>query len=201
MPLDDRLDDDAQALAPDLVRLRHRLHEHPEVGLDLPATQQTVLEAIDGLGLEITTGSRLSSVTAVLRGGRPGPAVLLRDVVFMFQPDEEGWDGAGRSPPGPSTPSWRFAHCGATRRNSRKRNPCGRSPMRVKLILLGVVVLALVATVWLPFVNASSLWLGLPSIMVWTAAWVLGITLVLALIEFTRADEDDDVDATDGGRP
>ncbi|HZE32763.1 MAG TPA: hypothetical protein VE198_15165 [Actinoallomurus sp.] len=73
--------------------------------------------------------------------------------------------------------------------------------MRVKLILLGVVVVALVATVWLPFVNTSSLWLGLPSIMVWTAAWVLGITLVLALIEFSRADENDDVDAADGGRP
>ena len=78
MPLDDRLADDAQALAPDLVRLRHRLHEYPEIGLDLPRTQQTVLEAIDGLGMEVTTGTRLSSVTAVLRGGRPGPAVLLR---------------------------------------------------------------------------------------------------------------------------
>lgn len=75
--------------------------------------------------------------------------------------------------------------------------------MRVKLILLGVVVVALVATVWLPFVNTASLWLGLPSIMVWTAAWVLGLTLVLALIEFSRSDENetDDVDATDGGRP
>ncbi|MFB9835493.1 hypothetical protein [Actinoallomurus acaciae] len=63
--------------------------------------------------------------------------------------------------------------------------------MRVKLILLGVVVVALVATVWLPFVNTASLWLGLPSIMVWTAAWVLGLTLVLALIEFTRPDENE----------
>jgi protein-S-isoprenylcysteine O-methyltransferase Ste14 len=70
--------------------------------------------------------------------------------------------------------------------------------MRGKLIMLAVVVMALVATVWLPFVNASSLWLGLPSIMVWTAAWVVGITLVLALIEFGRKDEDDD--AMDGGR-
>ena len=147
MALDDRLRDDASALAPDLIRLRHTLHAHPEIGLDLPVTQETVLAAIDGLGLEITTGQGLSSVTAVLRGSRPGPAVLLRgdmdalpvsedtgldfasrvdgamhacghdlhtamlvgaarllaahraelpgDVVFMFQPGEEGWDGAG----------------------------------------------------------------------------------------------------------
>ena len=151
--------DDALALTDDLVRLRHRLHRRPEIGLDLPRTQQTVLEALSGLDLEITTGKALSSVTAVLRGegsvGRPGPGarpgrrpvVLLRadmdalpvheeldvpyrsetdgvmhacghdlhvtslvgaahllaaqraslpgDVVLMFQPGEEGYDGAG----------------------------------------------------------------------------------------------------------
>ena len=148
MSLDDRLHDDAHEMAADLVALRHKLHEHPEVGLDLPFTQRAVLEVIDGLGLEVTTGTSLSSVTAVLRGGGDGPAVLLRgdmdalpvqertgldfaskvdgamhacghdlhtamlvgaarllaahrdalegDVVFMFQPGEEGWDGAGR---------------------------------------------------------------------------------------------------------
>ncbi|MFH9399257.1 M20 family metallopeptidase [Streptomyces sp. NPDC017638] len=61
-----------------LVRLRHDLHREPELGLDLPLTQRKVLDALDGLPLEITLGKRLSSVTAVLRGGRPGPAVLLR---------------------------------------------------------------------------------------------------------------------------
>jgi amidohydrolase len=149
---DDRLRDDARTLSGDLVQLRHRLHRHPEIGLQLPVTQQMVLEALDGLPLEITTGKALTSVTAVLRGGGPGepgsrPSVLLRgdmdalpvteqtgldyaseidgamhacghdlhtamlvgaarllaahrdqlagDVVFMFQPGEEGWDGAG----------------------------------------------------------------------------------------------------------
>ncbi len=144
------LKSESLAMAGDLRDLRRALHAIPEVGLELPATQAAVLEAIDGLGLEITTGTALSSVTAVLRGGRPGPAVLLRgdmdalpvvettgepfaptpgsahgdamhacghdlhmaglvgaarllaahrdelpgDVVFMFQPGEEGFDGA-----------------------------------------------------------------------------------------------------------
>ncbi len=131
----------------ELLGLRRRLHAEPEVGLDLPRTQEKVMAALDGLPLEISPGSRLSSVTAVLRGGRPGPAVLLRadmdalpvaertglpfasvvegvmhacghdlhttmligaahllaarrqdlagDVVLMFQPGEEGYDGAG----------------------------------------------------------------------------------------------------------
>jgi len=145
--------DDARALTEELVDLRHRLHRHPEIGLELPLTQRTVLSELDGLGLEITTGRSCTSVTAVLRGGAdPGPgavgrpAVLLRgdmdalpvqeevevpfrsevpgvmhacghdlhttmlvgaarvlasrreelpgDVIFMFQPGEEGFDGA-----------------------------------------------------------------------------------------------------------
>ncbi|MFG2447340.1 M20 family metallopeptidase [Nocardia fluminea] len=139
--------DDATALQGDLVQLRRALHREPELGLQLPRTQEKVLPALDGWGLEISTGKSLSSVTAVLRGARPGPTVLLRgdmdalpvsertgldfaapadrmhacghdlhttmlagsaqllssradqlsgDVVFMFQPGEEGFDGAGK---------------------------------------------------------------------------------------------------------
>jgi hippurate hydrolase len=134
-----------------LIAFRHDLHANPEVGLHLPRTQQKVLDALDGLGLEFTLGDRSTSVMAVLRGGDVNrtqpkrPTVLLRadmdglpvvedtgldwastnghmhacghdthtamlvataqalaesrsslqgDVVFMFQPGEEGVDGA-----------------------------------------------------------------------------------------------------------
>ncbi|MBV9832698.1 MAG: amidohydrolase [Marmoricola sp.] len=142
--------DDARGMADDLDRLRREIHQDPEVGLDLPRTQEKVLRELDGLGLEISTGMATTSVTAVLRGGARDEAdprtVLLRadmdalpvaedtgldfastngamhacghdlhtatlvgatrllaqhrdhlrgDVVFMFQPGEEGWDGAG----------------------------------------------------------------------------------------------------------
>jgi amidohydrolase len=69
---------DAAPLLDDLVALRRRLHGIAEVGLRLPETQRALLAELDGLGLEITLGRDLSSVTAVLRGGRPGPVVLLR---------------------------------------------------------------------------------------------------------------------------
>ncbi len=137
---------DAAALQDDLVGLRRALHRVPEMGLNLPKTQRLVLDAIADLGLEVRTGTALSSVVAVLRGGKPGPTVLLRGdmdalpvleatglpfasehegfmhacghdlhtamlvgaarllaarrdqlagtVVFMFQPGEEGFDGA-----------------------------------------------------------------------------------------------------------
>ncbi len=68
----------ADAVQDDLVRLRRALHRDPELGLDLPRTQEKVLAALDGLPLEIVAGVSLSSVTAVLRGSSPGPTVLLR---------------------------------------------------------------------------------------------------------------------------
>lgn len=70
--------DDARPLLDDLVALRRELHQSPEVGLDNPQTQQIILGALEGLPLEITTGTGTTSVVAVLRGGRPGPVVLLR---------------------------------------------------------------------------------------------------------------------------
>jgi amidohydrolase len=76
-------------LQDDLVRLRHDLHREPEIGLELPRTQEKVLGALDGLPLEITTGTALSSVTAVLRGSSPGPAVLLRGDMDALPVTEE----------------------------------------------------------------------------------------------------------------
>jgi hippurate hydrolase len=69
---------DAAAVADDAIRLRRRLHRHPELGLSVPRTQAAVLEAIGGLGLDVRTGARTTSVVARLTGGRPGPTLLLR---------------------------------------------------------------------------------------------------------------------------
>ena len=44
---------DARALAADLTELRHALHQHPEVGLELPVTQGRVLDALAGLDLQL----------------------------------------------------------------------------------------------------------------------------------------------------
>ena len=70
--------EEATAISGDIAELRHAIHREPEIGLSLPRTQAKVLAALDGLPLEISLGKELSSVTAVLRGGRPGPVVLLR---------------------------------------------------------------------------------------------------------------------------
>ncbi len=73
----------ARAIAPDLAALRRELHRIPEIGNHLPRTQEVLLRELRQLdGLEVTTGTALSSLTAVIRGGAPGapdgPVVLLR---------------------------------------------------------------------------------------------------------------------------
>jgi amidohydrolase len=91
--------DDAAAMAGELSRLRRQIHRAPEIGLDLPRTQAAVLAALDGLPLEVTLGQGLSSVTAVLRGGRPGPAVLLRgDMDALPVTERTGLDYASAVP-------------------------------------------------------------------------------------------------------
>src|SRR5581483_11770780 len=81
--------DDALKIADEIAELRHAIHREPEIGLDLPKTQAKVLGALDGLPLEISTGQGLTSVTAVLRGGRPGPVVLLRGDMDALPVTEE----------------------------------------------------------------------------------------------------------------
>ena len=60
------------------------------------------------------------------------------------------------------------------------------------VIILAVIVVALASTVFLPFVNTSTLWLGLPSVAVWTIAWVLAIVPTLAALEFSGRYDDED---------
>lgn len=85
----------ARQLLPELVSVRRELHAIPEVGLDLPTTQQVIVDKLHGLPLEITLGERCSSVVAVLRGGLPGPTVLLRgDMDALPVPEETGLEFA-----------------------------------------------------------------------------------------------------------
>ncbi|HUF32684.1 MAG TPA: M20 family metallopeptidase [Acidimicrobiales bacterium] len=71
------------------VDLRRRLHRRPELGLDLPWAQETVLAELDGLDLDLRTGTSVSSVVAVLDGDQPGPTVLLRaDMDALPMPED-----------------------------------------------------------------------------------------------------------------
>lgn len=74
---------EVQAISPEIIQLRQELHAHPEVGIDLPWTQAKVLQALEGLDLEITKGTKLTSITAILRGAAAPENVADRPVVLL----------------------------------------------------------------------------------------------------------------------
>ena len=78
----------ANNLSEDLIALRRRLHQIPEFALELPKTQKTLLAELESLG-EITLGKSLSSIVLVIRGGTPGPTVLLRADMDALRVSEE----------------------------------------------------------------------------------------------------------------
>src|SRR5260370_29546888 len=80
---------EAQELQPDVVRLRRTIHRQPELGLQLPRTQAAILQALDGLGLRLRQGDRLTSVVATLQGTRPRPAILLRPALHALPVRDE----------------------------------------------------------------------------------------------------------------
>jgi hippurate hydrolase len=64
-------------LQSDLVALRRELHQIPEFGLTLPKTLERVLREVKDLG-EVTVDHEISALTLLIKGGKPGPVVLLR---------------------------------------------------------------------------------------------------------------------------
>jgi amidohydrolase len=72
------LPDAARAIQHDVIAVRRRIHRHPEIGTSLPETQEAIVDELDRLGIAARRGTALSSVVAVVEGGRPGPTVLLR---------------------------------------------------------------------------------------------------------------------------
>ncbi len=94
----DTLRDGAHDLLSEVVGLRRALHEWPEIGNDLPITREKVLEALDGLPLDVTLHETTSGIAALLDGGRPGPTVLLRgDMDALPLTEETGLDFTSRS--------------------------------------------------------------------------------------------------------
>ncbi|MEK7402700.1 MAG: amidohydrolase [Gemmatimonadota bacterium] len=66
------------AIEPKLVAWRRDIHQHPELGNRETRTAKLVADHLRSLGIEVTERVAHTGVVGILRGGRPGPVVLLR---------------------------------------------------------------------------------------------------------------------------
>jgi amidohydrolase len=62
----------------DIVSLRREIHREPELGFDTKKTAEKVLDALEGLPLEVETGLAENGIVATLKGEDGGPTVALR---------------------------------------------------------------------------------------------------------------------------
>jgi amidohydrolase len=85
---------EARDMLPAAVELRRRLHAKPELGLDLPLTRQAVIDALQGLDVEIRRGPSTSGLLVSLAGTGPSQkarTILLRgDMDALPMPENTG---------------------------------------------------------------------------------------------------------------
>ncbi|MQA90859.1 MAG: amidohydrolase [Gemmatimonas sp.] len=61
-----------------LIATRRDLHRHPEIGFEEHRTAGIVADRLRAAGYEVQTGVAITGVVGTLRGGQPGPTLLLR---------------------------------------------------------------------------------------------------------------------------
>jgi amidohydrolase len=66
-----------EKMQPELVKLRRKLHAHPELANRESWTAKLLAGELEKLGFEVRTGVALTGVTALLKGKKPGPTVAL----------------------------------------------------------------------------------------------------------------------------
>ncbi len=82
-----------------ITALRRAIHAEPELGLDTPKTLAKVKAALADLPLIWHEGPSCTGAVAILKGGKPGPGVLLRGDMDALPMDEHtGLDFASTIP-------------------------------------------------------------------------------------------------------
>ena len=84
---------------PELVEIRHRLHEMPEIGLSEHKTSAYVADLLRSWGLDVTTGLAQTGIVASLRRGNSNRSIGFRaDMDALPMQEETGLPYASKHP-------------------------------------------------------------------------------------------------------
>lgn len=78
VPARSKLNTAADKIEAKVIEWRRDFHEHPELGNYETRTAGIIAKHLEGLGIEVKTGVARTGVVGILKGGKPGPVVLLR---------------------------------------------------------------------------------------------------------------------------
>ncbi|HUP01104.1 MAG TPA: amidohydrolase [Gemmatimonadota bacterium] len=76
--LGSRVDAAVERVTTEIIDLRHRIHQNPELGNREFDTARLVADHLRALGIEVETEIAHTGVVGVIEGGRPGPVVAVR---------------------------------------------------------------------------------------------------------------------------
>jgi amidohydrolase len=76
--LKNRIDTIVEGIAPALIGLRRKIHEHPELAFEEHRTAALVADRLKGIGIEPKTGVGRTGVVGLVKGGKPGPTLGIR---------------------------------------------------------------------------------------------------------------------------
>src|SRR6185295_7295172 len=80
----------ADGLSDEIVALRRKIHEHPELAFEEHETATRVEEFLKRLRIPCRTGIGKTGIVALLQGGKPGPTIAIRadmDALPINEPD------------------------------------------------------------------------------------------------------------------
>ncbi len=75
---EERIDEAAAALQPQVVEWRRWFHEHPELSNREENTARRIADILREMGLEPRTGVAGTGISAIIEGAKPGPLVAIR---------------------------------------------------------------------------------------------------------------------------
>jgi amidohydrolase len=92
-----RISSEAAKVEPEMVALRHQIHQNPELSNREEKTAALVAAYLRKLGLEVKTGVAHHGVVALLKGGKPGPVIAVRaDMDALPVTEETGFPFASK---------------------------------------------------------------------------------------------------------
>ena len=78
MDINARISKIVEARTQELIALRRKLHEHPELAFEEHETAKAVADFLGKLGIKFRTGVGKTGVVALIEGAKPGPTIGIR---------------------------------------------------------------------------------------------------------------------------
>src|SRR3954466_6059928 len=94
-----KIDAGAQRCMDDVIALRRRLHEHPELAFEEEQTAKRVQAFLTRLRIPFRAGIGSTGIVAMLDGAKPGPTVAIRaDMAALPMEEPRGLPFASKVP-------------------------------------------------------------------------------------------------------